>query len=441
MIEMIKKQPRTNRRGFVLMLATVMVLLLSIVGFGLLRLGFENRMMAIRTTTQISARAAADAGITKAIFEMNKNVTPWRFNNITTPANMVLPSTNANYTYTIEEITKNSDYRITAIGRSGQAIKTVSVNVRSQGLFDYAIYATGDAHHKHPKQSPRPKPPKKGGKIEIERYVVEGYNSSDPSTFSGDVQVRTNSNHKKSVKLKDNVTINGDMVVGSGKHRPDQVIEMKSSASITGDTYASPELWEAPPVIVPQGLVSGQLKDYKHKDDKPLSGNVKYSEFKLPKNKVQEIKGDVTMYVEGDMKLEKDSELIIPEGSSLTLYLGKKLEVKKDSADDTIKGLLNLTKDPTKLIIYGTDTCEKIKIEENRGTFYGAVYAPYAKVEIKNSNDIYGALVGWDVKLKNKKEYGIGTLYYDEALSSINYFETMGSDDPQRFVMKNWREQ
>ena len=156
---------------------------------------------------------------------------------------------------------------------------------------------------------------------------------------------------------------------------------------------------------------------------------------------MQEIVGDVAIYVEGDMKLEKDAEFIITEGSSLTLYLGKKLEVKKDSAEDVIKGIKNETKDPTKLIIYGTDTCRKIKIEQNQGAFYGAVYAPYAKVEIKNIDNIYGALVGWDVKLKKDKKHGIGNFDYDEALHSIYYDEAMGSDDPVHFVIKTWREQ
>lgn len=444
MIKMIKKQLRTNRRGFVLPLITTLVVLLSIAGVALLGLGMGARLQASRTTAEISARAAADAGFTKAIFEMNKNlsVKPWRFKNIASSDNRVLLETNANYTYTIEEITKDSEYRIIAIGRSGQATKTASATIGRLGLFDYAIFATGYAQPKHPKHSKksgRPKPLKKGGKVEIERYDVDGYSSDPDNTYSGSLQFRTNSNHKKSVKLKDNVTINGDVVVGPGGN-PDKVIEMKSSARITGDTYAAAERWEPPPVILPTGLENRKAKKYKYKDDKPITGTVKYTEFKMPEEGVQEIVGDVTIYVEGDMKIEKGAELIITEGSSLTLYIGNKFETKRDKGGNT-KGITNETEDPTKLIIYGTDTCRKIKIEENQGVFYGAVYAPYAKVEIKNIDNVYGAFVGWDVKLKKGKKDGKGDFYYDEALHSTYYAEAMGSDDPLHFVIKTWREQ
>ena len=98
MIEIAKKQQRrTNRSGFALSLVAVMVLILSLVGFGILRLGLESRMMATRTTAEISARAAADAGLTKAVFEMNKNLVDWNFSNIGSPMGTVLPSANANY--------------------------------------------------------------------------------------------------------------------------------------------------------------------------------------------------------------------------------------------------------------------------------------------------------------------------------------------------------
>ncbi len=434
MIE-LKKQRRTNRRGFALAFAVVMVLILSLVGFGMLKLGLETQMMASRTTAEISARTAADAGLTKAVFEMNKNLVNWNFNDIASSAGTVFSSANANYNYTIEETAKDAEYKITSIGQSGRAAKTVSMTVVVQGAFDYPIFAQGYAIPKQPKppkqNPPAPKPLKKGGKIEIKGYSVDDSYSSDPSeAYSGTIQLRTNNKHKKSVKLRENIVVNGDVIVGPGGD-PDKVIEMKDGASITGDAYPAIERQELLSVSLPQVLEGGQVKDYEYQDNKPISGNTTYSSLIIPKDKVQEIKGNI--YVVGNVKVEDGAQLVVPSNSSLKLYVGgEKFEVKKKSA-----GLINESEDPTNLLIFGLDDCRKVKIESTED-FYGAVYAPFAKVEMKTSGDLYGAFMGWEVKLKKKKGEGQGTFYYDRSLRIGNLLAT----DPlaSRFVVKRWQE-
>ena len=161
-MEMTNKRTRKNRKGFVLPLTVAMVVLLTVMGLSLQRLGSGARMQAARTTTQIAATAAADAGFTKAMYEMNKNlnVKPWNFSNVTDAVDMALTNANADYTYTIEEIVEDSEYRITSIGRSGWVAKTVSATVGVQGIFDYPICAQGYSIPKRPKAPKRhPRPP------------------------------------------------------------------------------------------------------------------------------------------------------------------------------------------------------------------------------------------------------------------------------------------
>lgn len=439
MIELIK-QRRTNRRGFALMFATVMVLILSIVGFGMLRLGLETRMMASRTTAEISARAAADAGLTKAVFEMNKNLVNWNFNDIVSSTGTVFSSANANYNYTIEEIARDAEYRITSIGQSGHASKTVSMTVVVQGAFDYAIFAQGytiPRQPKPPKQNPpAPKPLKKGGKLEIKGYSVDDSYSSDPSeAYSGTIQLRTNNRNKRSVKLRENVVVNGDVIMGPGGV-PVIVIEMKSGASITGDAYPAIERQELLSVSLPQSLENMTTQTYEY-TGAPIAGNKKYFSLIIPKDvgAVQNIVGNCEIYVVGNVKIEDGAQLIVTNNASLTLYVGgEKFEVKKKSA-----GLINETKDPTNLLIFGLDDCRKVKIEnENTDDFYGAVYAPFAKVEMKTNGDLYGAFVGWDVKLKKKKGGANGTFYFDRSLRIDNLLAT--DDLATRFVVKRWQE-
>jgi hypothetical protein len=448
MIEMTKKQRRTNRSGFVMSLAVLMVVLLSLVGFGLLRLGLEARMLAARTTAEISARAAADAGLTKALFEMNKNlnIKPWNFSNLISPTGNALPGTNAGnvgYAYKIEGIARDAEYKITSIGQSGRIAKTVYATVVVQGAFNYAVFAQGYAIPKQPKphrhkhgHGPRPpKPLKKGGKLEIKGYSVDDSYSSNPSeAYTGTIQLRTNNTHKRSVKLRENAVINGDVIVGPGGD-PKKVIEMKKGAEITGDTYPATERQELLSVSLPQSLENGQVKDYVYKENAPIAGNNIFSSLIIPKGKVQEINGNCTLYVVGNVKIEDGAKLIVTKNSSLTLYVGgEKFEVKKKSA-----GLINETEDPKNLLIFGMDNCRKVKIEEAPGIdFYGAVYAPFAKVEMKNSEDLYGAFVGWDVKLKKKRGGALGNFYYDRSLRIGNL---LASDSlAVRFVVKRWYE-
>ena len=433
MIELIK-QRRANRRGFALPFAAVMVLILSFVGFGILRLGMETRMRAIRTAAEISARAAADAGLTKAVFEMNRNLeVDWNFNDMVLPAAKVFSTANANYTYTIQEITNDAEYRVTSVGQSGLASETVSATVVVDGLFNYAACAQGYAIPKQPKppkrDPPAPKPLKKGGKLEITGYDIDSY-SSGAGGYSGPMQLRSNNTQKKSVKLREDVVINGDMIVGPGGD-PDKVIEMKDGASITGEIYPALERQELLPVSVPGYLQVGQLKDYEYDEGKALTGNHKLTSLTIPKDKVQEISGNTEIYVEGDVEVEDGAKLILTAGSSLRLYVGgEKFEVKKKS-----NGLLNQTNDPTKLLIFGLDDCRKVKIETTEA-FYGAVYAPFAKVEMKTDADLYGAFAGWDVKLKKKKGEN-ATFYYDRSLRVGGLLATDGL--AARFVVRRWQ--
>ena len=78
---------------------------------------------------------------------------------------------------------------------------------------------------------------------------------------------------------------------------------------------------------------------------------------------------------------------------------------------------------------------EKIESTED---FYGAVYAPFAKVEMKTSGDLYGAFMGWEVKLKKKKGGAQGTFYFDRSLRIDNLLAT--DSLATRFVVKRWQE-
>jgi hypothetical protein len=68
-----------GRGGFALAAMLCSVVILFVIGAGVLSLGLHSRGFAARTSSDISARCSADAGLTKAFFEMNEKlkVIPW----------------------------------------------------------------------------------------------------------------------------------------------------------------------------------------------------------------------------------------------------------------------------------------------------------------------------------------------------------------------------
>ena len=465
-----EKRRKKHNKGFLLPLAAVAAVLVSFIGLGLLQTGLSARVQAAKTTAEIEARAAADAGFTKALYEMNRTVvvggggwsTQALFDNLSSNEDLditngnngqvvsdrvTLPKSNADYSFRIQEVVKDSLYTVTSTGECRSMQKTVSMTVRRQGIFDYGIYSCGYAkpkHHKSEMWPGRKKPPKKGGHLKVKGYNLDTYSSDAGISPSGELVLRTNSKHKKAVKLEKGSIIEGDIVVGPGG-KPEKVIEKKDGADVTGNTYVSPGMPELPAVVVPDNLnekmgekfdikaakKAQQDKDKDKDKDKPLklSGNLRFQEFKIDEEEAVEVQGNCTMYVEDEMKIEHGGQLIITENSSLTLYVGKKLEIKSDKDRP---GVINETKDPTKFIVYGTDTCEKVKFERV-GDFYGAVYAPFAKVEMKKNEDVYGALVGWEVKLEKDKDDDNHDFYFDKALGS--------GDGTARYVEVVWSEQ
>ncbi len=434
---------KNNKSGFILPIVVTVVVILCASGIGLLRLGSNARMRTALTISEIRARAAADAGLTEALYKMNKGLyksfytssyegsyegsRESSYNDLShdmyITSSRSLPNTNADYTYKIGQDSGGS-YKIISTGRSGRMEKTVSATLKREGFWEHALFAQGYAHPEYSGNTHWLNPPRKGGKIIIEGYNVDGYNSNPAAEYSGALEIRTNSKHT-AIKIKDDIYINGDIVLGPGAD-PERDIKIFNNAEVTGQMYAAADNYALPPVKVPEAVASQPAVDYTYNEGQPLTGNITFKKFDIPAAAKQEIVGDCTIYVTDIMQFQGDGELIITEGSSLTLYLDKKLEIKNEQG-----GIDNQTLKPTNLRIFGTPTCNSITLE-NMDTFYGAVYAPLAKIEVKNSGEIRGALVGWDVELSNKNGSTENTFYYDEALKDSGTV---------RFVRSSWSEE
>jgi hypothetical protein len=393
----------TKKRGSAIPLAVVAVLILLAMGTGLLRLGLNSRIYSIRTTSDIAARSAADAGLIKALFEMNEKlkVEPWNGSSLPQETNTSLPNCDAVFSYTVTG-DLGSGYTIESTGISGQAQRTVSCTLQLQGPFEAAIFTEDGMELKN-------------------SAVVDWYNNTEDDKI---MQIGTNSTASGSVVLKNSATVYGDVVVGVGGD-PGVIIN-DYGATVTGDTRALTERYVMQPVTVPEWLESlpssGAIPN--DTNDTTIITSARYSSIDLGNSETVTISGgDITLYITGDIILGNSAELGIENDASLILYLGGDFEGKNSSAVN------NLTKDAKKLKIYGLDSCETIQFK-NSTDLYGAIYAPNADVVMNNSANIYGSVVSKSFDQRNS-----ATFNYDVTLRDVSI-----NDEALYFRITNWHE-
>ena len=396
------KTVRSRRRGAALPLVFLVLVILLVIGNGLLSLSLHGQTLGIRTSKEIAARCAADAGLTKAIFEMNEKlkVKPWDDSILPETTDESLTNCDAAFSYTVTGDI-DSGYIIESIGRSGRAERKVSCTLSLQGPFEPAIFADMSIKLKN-------------------RAVVDGYNYEADNE---NLQIGTNSIEPAAIDLKTGVTVNGDVAVGVGGD-PDVVIN-SGRATITGESYALTERYQLLPITVPEALQS-LLSQGTIKDNTKITSSGKYDRIDLKKDKIITIDGPVILYIIGDVIIKNSAELQVldDDNASLTMYLEGNYEGKHGSA------INNLSKDPKKLKIYGLDSCNDMRFK-NSSDFYGAIYAPNAHVTFDNSAEAFGAVAARKFEQKNS-----ATFNYDASLRDVSV-----NDEAVRFVVNQWCEQ
>ncbi|MHC4693321.1 MAG: DUF7305 domain-containing protein [Planctomycetota bacterium] len=392
-----------GNRGFALPIVMCTILLVLVIGLGFLCFGQNSRRFSVDTSSGIAARCAADAGVTQALYEMNKKikVQPWNNGNLPMLKGELLPNTDATYTFKVSGDLSSGHY-VKSTGLNGLVYKTVLCSLPLRGLFEYALFGDQSVNLKA-------------------NSTVTPYNyASEEDKY---LQVGTNSTLAESVVIENGGVINGDVVVGPDGD-PDTVI-LDTSSGITGNTFIMPLEHDMPQITVPQWLASmpssGTIKN-----NKTITKSGKYDRIDLDINEILTIKGQVSLYVVGDVILGNSAELRISDANdaSLILYVGGNFEIKNGGVVN------NLSKDSKKLQIYGLSTCTSL-ILKNGGDFYGAIYAPNADIVTMNSGDMYGSVIGKSIEQKNSS-----TFYYDVTLRQVS-IEDIGV----RFVIRDWQEE
>ncbi len=393
---------RRGSGGFALATMMCTVVILLIIGMGVISVGMQSRVFSIHTSSQMVARSAADAGAIQALYEMNKKVKvqPWNNGNLPQLTDELLPNTDATYSFAVSG-NLSKGHSVKSTGVNGLVQKTVLCSLPLQGLFEYALF--GDEYVEL----------KSGGTV-----IPYNYDPGDEY-----LQVGTNSILANAVVLKNSATVDGDVVVGVGGD-PDAVID-DTASGIQGNTFIMPKEHDLSQITVPQWLASmpsgGTINS-----NTTISSSGQYDNINLGNNNKITTKGNVSLYIVGDVILDNSAELRISNdnNASLILFVGGNIEVKNGGV------INNLSKDAKKLQIYGLSSCQSIVLK-NGSDFYGAVYAPNADVVLLNSGDMYGSVIADSVDQRNS-----ATFHYDVTLREVS-IEDIGV----RFVIRQWREE
>jgi len=402
-----KELLQSKRKGFIALVMLVIAMLLA-VGVGLLGLGLGRRTLAIRNASNVTARCAADAGLTKAVFEMNEKlkVKPWDDSVLPQVTNEALPNCDAVFSCTVTG-DGDSGYTVESIGQSSRASRKVSSSLQLQGPFESALFVQETLVLKA-------------------GTLVDGYNSLDPDDTDVEVRIGTNSTEFDSIVLNSGVIVDGDVVVGVGG---DVENVIQDNGATTGYRYAINEETVYPEITVPTLAYKDSAIEVHGKTiTKEPADSGEYDEIRLKRAAspgVLEIDGgDVVLHITGNIDLGEECEIVVNEGASLTLYLDGDLDAGNNAG-------INNNNAPENFKLYGTGGEGQQLDIKAKGSFFGAVYAPNADVVVNAGGDIYGSLIGSSFEMKSG-----GNFYYDEALRNAGV-----DDEAVHFVVKQWSEE
>ena len=359
---------RQGERGFILISVYMLLATLIILTGALLSHAMAEVWMGQRSQASLQALYLAEGGLDSAIAQLRANPS-WTGGSGT--------ASTGTYTVVLQNLSGNQK-RITSQGSAASAssaVRTVEaiVQVGPKPLFPFAIFAAEEVELKG-------------------NALTDSYDSSkgiyQAATAGTHGDIGTNSTEEKAIELTGNALVRGTALVGVGGN-PATGIELTSNAQILVPPGALDTPEPMTPVTIPNGLTNqGILQISGNKTVTVPGGTYWYDQIKITGN--------------GRLNFTGPTEL----------YLSGKLEVGGN-------GIGTANNIPGNLLVYGQGISSgipgggDIRFTGN-AAFYGAVYAPTAKVEIKGNGSVFGALVGEEVE-----NVGNAAVHYDEALKSI----------------------
>ncbi len=235
--------------------------------------------------------------------------------------------------------------------------------------------------------------------------------------------VGTNSTSESAISLTLGSEVFGDAYSGHMSD-PEEAIYVSPSSTLHGEKLALSDTRELFPVSPPGLDFKGDFSTGMG-EDVTINENGEYADFILGIGSRVTITSDVTLYITGRFRMNVFSELKIAEGASAKIYFGGTYWQGFSTE------INNLTKDPTQLLILGTDDFNEIVNVSLDSDFYGAIYAPQATIMCMFWGDLYGSLVAKKIFVSVASK-----IHYDEAFEDFKF--SRGVESP--YTVKSWQE-
>ena len=378
--------------------------------------------IADKSYKSLTALNLAEAGLELAIWELNfGDISSWS-------------GTSAQRNLYIENFT----------AAGGAVLGDISISVYNPQLFTPVIEATGTVAYAGLNSISKTLRAvlETGGPLPLFNFglfgdtgVVLGMNASLDSFDSrlgayggtnihGLGHIGTNATHFGGITLNENSVLHGNAVTGY-QSDPSQVIVQGNGSVITGAKTTLDEVKELPSVPAPEGLpYQGGL--VASGVSTVISQSGQYTDFILNNNARVTITSNVTLYITGTFALNNNAEIRISNGCTASFYFGGNWSLASNSLFN------NMSQDPSKLVLYGTDAFTGSKTFCNNFATYAAMYFPKAHIDFANNAAIYGSIVARSFTIGNNIAF-----HYDEALASLVSGPEAGTSS---FMMKSLQE-
>ncbi len=235
----------------------------------------------------------------------------------------------------------------------------------------------------------------KSGITGVGNAQTDSYDSN-----KGGYNETTNNGQEGNIFSNGEISLTGNTLVDGDAHcGPEDTISLTGQATVTGNKGAGGQEISLPSITVPgdainQGQINGNLT--------LNAGTYTCSGINLNGQDELTINGDVRLYCTGNIQLSGQASINVLNNQSAT-----------------------------KFHIYCTDAVTSVDVVGN-GEFFGTIYAPCAEIKISGNGNVYGQLIGNEVKFN-----GNGAVIYDEQLKN-----TLWWPGPEKKTKKviYWRE-